>query len=107
DPIDLQLYFDEKLDIHHVFPQKWCADNDVKTKLMDCVVNKTPLSARTNRVIGGRAPSRYLSKLEKKAGVKPERMREILESHLINTEALRDDDFDSFFQARAAALLER
>lgn len=107
DPIDLQLYFDEKVDVHHVFPQKWCQDNNVKHKLMDSVVNKTPLSARTNRIIGGSAPSHYLSKLEKKAGVKPQRMDEILESHLIDHEALRVNDFTSFFEARVAALLAR
>jgi hypothetical protein len=107
DPIDLQLYFDEEVDIHHIFPQKWCEDNNIRHKLMDCVVNKTPLSARTNRVIGGNAPSHYLAKLEKKAGMKPQRMAEILESHVIDSEALRDDDFESFFEARTVALLAR
>jgi len=105
DPIDLQLYFDEEVDIHHIFPQKWCEENDVRPKLMDCVVNKTPLSARTNRVIGGSAPSRYLAKLEKKAGISTRRMAEILGSHHIDAEALREDDFDEFFEARTAKLV--
>lgn len=24
DPIDVQMYFDDKIDIHHIFPQDWC-----------------------------------------------------------------------------------
>lgn len=107
DPIDLQLYFDEKVDIHHIFPQQWCEHNGIKHKLMDSVVNKTPLSARTNRVIGGRAPSKYLSKLERKAGVGSERMDEILGSHVVDPESLRKDEFVAFFQARSGALLKR
>lgn len=107
DSIDLQTYFDESIDIHHIFPQKWCEENGIKRKKMDCVVNKTPLSAHTNRVIGGRAPSKYLSKLEKKAGLQPDRMAEILESHLIDANALLSDDFNSFFESRSSALLNR
>ena len=42
-----QSYFDDKIDIHHIFPQRWCRSNDVKTKRCDCIVNKTPLSAKT------------------------------------------------------------
>jgi hypothetical protein len=57
-------------------------------------------STLLNRVIAGNAPSHYLAKLEKKAGMKPQRMAEILESHVIDSEALRDDDFDSFLEAR-------
>ena len=34
-------------------------------------------------------------------------MNEILRSHLIDPVALRGDDFDTFFQARKEALLDR
>jgi len=33
-------------------------------KVYDTVINKTPLSYRTNRIIGGVAHSKYLAKLE-------------------------------------------
>jgi hypothetical protein len=106
-PIDVQTYFDEKIDIHHLFPQKWCEEHDIDPKRRDCVVNKAPLSARTNRKIGGNAPSAYLPTVQKSAGIDLDRMDAILRSHLIEPGALRADDFDAFFQARAAALLER
>ncbi len=56
-PIDVTESFDESVDIHHVFPQHWCQNNGVEAQRCDSIVNKTPISATTNRIIGGRAPS--------------------------------------------------
>jgi hypothetical protein len=103
---DLQTYFDERTDIHHIFPQVWCKAKGIDAKRCDSVVNKTPISAKTNRKIGGNAPSVYLAGLQK-ATVEPGRMDEILASHLIDPSALRADDFAPFFEARSQALLER
>lgn len=107
DTIDIQTYFDEKIDIHHVFPQKWCKDASIDRGRYDSIVNKTPLSARTNRIIGGNAPSSYLAKMEKQAGITPDRMNDILRSHVIDTASLRADKFDAFFEARSEAMLDR
>jgi hypothetical protein len=104
---DLQRYFNERTDIHHIFPQAWCKAKGIDAKRCDSIVNKTPISARTNRMIGGKAPSVYLAELQKTAGITPARMDEILRSHLIDPAALRADDFDRFFQARSQALLEK
>jgi hypothetical protein len=106
-PYDIQTYFDERIDIHHIFPQAWCRANGINAKRCDCVVNKTPISARTNRMIGGNAPSQYLARLQKSAGIEPARMDEILPTHLIDPAALRVDDFDRFFYARSQSLLEK
>lgn len=106
-PIDTQTYSEEKIDIHHIFPQAWCKAKRIDSKHCDCIVNKAPISAKTNRMIGGNAPSVYLPKVEKSADIKSERMDEILQSHVIDPVPLRADDFDRFFQARAKALLER
>jgi len=70
-------------------------------------LNKTPLSAKTNRMIGGSAPSNYLGRIWKSAGVTPTRMDSILESHVIEPAALRSDDFLAFFKTREKALLDR
>jgi hypothetical protein len=104
---DLQTYFDERTDIHHIFPQAWCKAKGIDPKRCDSIVNKTPISAKTNRKIGGNAPSVYLAGLQKSHGIAPARMDEILRSHLIDPAALRADDFDRFFQARSQALLAR
>jgi hypothetical protein len=106
-PLTLQTYFDERIDIHHIFPQKWCKERKLDKKVYDCVVNKTPISAKTNRMIGGNAPSVYLPRLQKTAEIESARMDEILASHLIDPASLRVDDFETFLQVRSSALLDR
>ena len=62
---DHTVFFGENVDIHHIFPQEWCKKHGIKPNVFDSIINKTPLSYRTNRIIGGVAPSEYLAKLEK------------------------------------------
>ncbi|MGO2133220.1 MAG: hypothetical protein ACTH3D_10035 [Halomonas sp.] len=73
----------------------------------DAIINKTPISARTNRMIGGDAPSQYLARLQNHQQVQlsDEAMNAILEGHRIPTDALRADDFDAFYQQRKRLLL--
>ena len=54
-----------------------------RSERCDCIVNKTALSAKTNRMIGGITPSAYLSRVQKNAGITPARMDEILASRLV------------------------
>ena len=98
----IQVYFDESVDIHHVFPQQWCRENGIEAERCDSIINKTPLTARTNRSIGGQAPSEYLEYIEAK--VPRDKLDEYLRTHLIDPAHLRDDDFDGFFAARQSAL---
>lgn len=106
-PIDTLKNFDSPIDIHHIFPRHWCQKNGIKRELYDSVINKTPLSAKTNRQIGSNPPSIYLAKIQKDTGISEAKMDELLRSHVIDPVALRADDFDAFFQARQKALLER
>lgn len=100
------IFFDESVDIHHIFPQDWCKKQGIDKSVFDSIINKTPLTARTNRIIGGTAPSVYLAAIEKES---PETGRESfddrLRSHLIDPELLRADDFPSAYRARQAALV--
>jgi hypothetical protein len=105
--ITTQMYFDDKIDIHHVFPQAYCKKHGIPANRYDCIINKTPISAKTNRIISGNAPSVYLEKLKKQSGIADDRMQEILASHVISPSHLEQDDFDGFFEMREAALLER
>lgn len=115
-PYDMAVFFDEDVDIHHIFPQKWCQEHGKDKKIWDSVLNKTPLGYRTNRSIGGVAPSIYLQKLEDglrtTAGqvITPAIARESLHrfvgSHGIDAERLRADDFEGFIEERRRALLE-
>jgi hypothetical protein len=96
-----------KLDIHHIFPQDWCEKQGITRKVYNTVVNKTPLSYKANRMIGGVAPSLYLAKLQRHEQVKFDdaAMDAILRSHAIDPALLRADDFHAFYAARKQALL--
>jgi conserved hypothetical protein len=96
------------LDIHHIFPQDWCEKNGIKRAVYNSAVNKTPISYKANRMIGGSAPSIYLAKLQmhKQVQLTEEEMNEIVGSHLIDTTALRANNFESFYKARKAALVK-
>ncbi|MGB4517406.1 MAG: DUF262 domain-containing protein [Dethiobacteria bacterium] len=105
--IDFSTYFSESIDIHHIFPVAWCVKNGISKDDYNCIVNKTPLSARTNRIIGGEAPSRYLVRLQKQAGVSEKEFQDILKSHVLSPEFLYADDFVSFFNDRKEKILQR
>jgi len=95
------------IDIHHIFPRKWCEDHGVSPRVYNAIINKTAISAKANRKIGGNAPSIYLNQLQTDAAVQLDdaAMDEILRSHEIDPQLLRSDEFDQFFQTRKAALL--
>jgi hypothetical protein len=106
DAIALTSYFDLDIDIHHIFPRAYCEKAGLPRERWNSVVNKAPLSARTNRIIGGHKPSTYLATLEKAHSVEAHRLDEILRSHLIEPVALRNDAFDIFIRDRAVKLLD-
>lgn len=107
DSIDLQCWFEDRIDIHHIFPQDWCIRKGIDARRCDSIVNKTPLAARTNRIISNNAPSGYLVRIQRSAGIDDDALDQVLRSHQIDPAALRNDDFDAFFKLREAALLER
>jgi hypothetical protein len=100
------------LDIHHIFPQDWCRKQGIPRKRWNSIINKTPISYKANRMIGGAAPSLYLQKLQhhKQVQLNDASMNELIESHLISAQTLRSDDFNAFYsdrKARLLALIER
>lgn len=104
-PIDLNTYFNNAIDIHHIFPRVWCEARELPKAVWNSVVNKAPLAAGTNRFISGDAPSVYLGRIERKKQVAPVDLDRFLVSHLIPVAELRADAFDAFIRARASALL--
>lgn len=105
-PVDIMTFFNERIDIHHIFPRKWCEEQGIKPAVYNSIVNKTALSKRSNIIIGGNAPSRYLRLIEEKQGIKPSTLDDILRTHLIDPAFLRADDFHAFFETRIKALSE-
>jgi hypothetical protein len=94
------------LDDHHIVPASWGKKN-LKDNLIGTILNRTPLTADTNRhVIGDRLPNAYLPELIKQNGENT--VRSILESHFISPAGLaillRDpftpDDYEAFISER-------
>ena len=103
--IDVRAYMEQAIDIHHVFPRHWCVQHSVEPGVANCIVNKTALDARTNRRIGGSAPSVYLSRMEAGDGIQPHVLDSFLRSHDIDPAALRRDEFGLYFNKRFESLL--
>jgi hypothetical protein len=109
-PFDQTVFFDENVDIHHVFPEAWCKQKGIKPEVYNSIINKTPLSARTNRIIGGVAPSAYLARLEKGGErippIETQRLESILRTHELDVGLMQANDFDAFFKDRRERLLK-
>lgn len=98
---------DKWIDIHHIFPRKWCDEKGYSPRVYNSIINKTAISYRANRKIGGSAPSKYLVQIQEDRAVQlgTQPMDEILKTHLIDPAHLRQDDFEKFYEARKLSLL--
>jgi hypothetical protein len=104
--LDMVQYSSLGTDIHHIFPKHWCGENGIDDERRESIVNKSAITARTNRAIGGSAPSAYLEKVESRAQIPSSRLEELLDGHLVTAAYLREDDFDGFFVNRRERLCE-
>lgn len=108
-PYDQMVFFDENVDIHHIFPEAWCKNQKIEPGIYNSIVNKTPLASATNRMLGGVAPSAYLERLtkgnENNPPIAADRLSAILKSHEINEALLASNDFNSFMDHRRSRLL--
>ena len=105
DPIEITSYFDLAIDIHHIFPKAYI-QGKYDRRLWNSSVNKVPLAAKTNRIIGGKAPSIYLAKIESQYKLDRARLEAILHTHKIDPDLLWSNDFEAFIRQRAASLLD-
>ena len=98
-----------KLDIHHIFPKARCETKGIAPKRYDSILNKTPISYKANRMIGGKAPSEYLTQLQSHKSVQLDDrgMDSILASHCLDPSPLRGNDFDKFIETRRRLLVDR
>ncbi len=103
--IDIATYFNNAIDIHHIFPRAYCERSSLPREKWNSIVNKAPIAAGTNRFIGGEAPSSYLSRIVHHKHVAVASLDDFLRSHAIPIAELRADSFDMFIQKRAIALL--
>lgn len=104
--MSIATYTLESTDIHHIFPQSYCEKMNLPKEKWNSVVNKTMISATTNRTIGGVAPSEYIQKLFRKNG-DTNSVVEAIGTHKIDFDLLNTDKFEDFINDRAIKLLDR
>ncbi len=105
----LELDIEEvAIDVHHIFPKKWCEERKIKPSSFNSILNKTPISYKANRMIGGKAPSIYLADIQnhKQVGLSDEKMNNTLKSHCIDPESLRSDNYELFLAKRKEQLIQ-
>jgi hypothetical protein len=89
----------------HIFPRAKFG----KEEKIDSILNRTLISAQSNRIKSDRKPSEYLSLFLRHHG-REERLLETLQSHLISREAykaMKCDDFQAFIKARRQAFIQK
>lgn len=102
----------DDLDDHHIVPKSWGKREEIGLgSAVDTILNRTPLTADTNRnVVGDRLPNEYLPELMAASGEAS--VRATLETHFISPAAfailLRDpfatEDFEAFLAERQRTL---
>lgn len=97
-----------KLEIHHIFPRRWCDERGIEPKRYNSILNKTPISYKANRMIGGRAPSEYLRQIQghKTVQLDDSEMDALIATHYVVPSLLRGDDYEGFVESRRRLLLE-
>lgn len=81
----LAPHYDD-LDDHHIIPSSWSEKEQLRDVSMDTILNRTPLTAETNRyVIRNRLPNEYLPEMIASSG--EALVRDIFASHLVSPKA--------------------
>ena len=107
EPLSYADFHTKPIDIHHIFPRRWCekdANPTIPRGLVDSIINKTPIDRYTNHMLGGRAPSKYLPILRE--SIDNAKLERILNAHWINPERLENDDFGHCFVERGQEMLD-
>ena len=102
-----EIYLEERSDIYHIFPQDYCMKMNFDKKKWNSIINKTPLFFSTNRYIGGVAPSEYINKVIRNKNISEDELKNFIETHLINYELLKDNNFEIFIKDRAINILNK
>ncbi len=58
-------------------------------------------------MIGGYAPSEYVSRIQNSAAINADQLDDHLRTHLIDPSLLRTDNFTAFIESRQTQLLQR
>jgi len=96
---------ERKIDSHHIFPRAYLVDLKKKSSA-ELILNRALIDSDTNKAIGKKAPSTYLSTMRDTYG--PEKLADVLDSHAIKCDeeaGLANNNYEQFLMERLDAVV--
>ncbi|WIM68683.1 DUF262 domain-containing protein [Corynebacterium breve] len=88
-----------------IFPRPFCAATGVRPELAESVVNRTPMGRRTEIMIDGGAPNRYIRRMQSKSIMEDDEFDAVVATHEVNPDTLFNGDIERFFRERRERFL--
>lgn len=99
-PFDAGTYEELQPRFDTVFPAEFCSRIGARQDASASVLNRTPMGRRTEMVIEGNEPKRYLPRLQSKSLLDDAEFDAVIEGHEINPEHLLGSKWEAFLQDR-------
>ncbi|MBV7301100.1 DUF262 domain-containing protein [Corynebacterium sp. TAE3-ERU2] len=91
---------------HYIFPPRWCAEQGVDPVLYNSVLNRAPMGRRTQVVISGTPPSRYLPRVQSKSIMEDAEFDAVLATSMLRPEYLHAAKAEEFFSDRRRQVVQ-
>ena len=99
-PFTRHTFEDLKPGFFPIFPLSWCQRHGVSAVLANSVLNRTPMGKRTEVVLDGHSPERYLPRVQSKSIMEDAEFDSVLASHELEPELLTSKTAYQFFADR-------
>lgn len=99
-PFTRHTFEDLKPGFFPIFPLSWCQRHGVSAVLANSVLNRTPMGKRTEVVLDGHSPERYLPRVQSKSIMEDAEFDRVLASHELQPELLTSKTAYQFFANR-------
>ncbi len=99
-PFNRHTFEDLKPGFFPIFPLSWCQRHGVSAVLANSVLNRTPMGKRTEVVLDGHSPERYLPRVQSKSIMEDAEFDSVLASHELQPELLTSKSAYQFFADR-------
>ncbi|MDO5031472.1 DUF262 domain-containing protein [Corynebacterium sp.] len=99
-PFNRRTFEELKPGFFPIFPLNWAKRHGVSEVLAESILNRTPMGKRTEVVLDGYSPERYLPRVQSKSIMEDREFDEVLASHELDPELLTASKAAQFFQDR-------
>lgn len=100
-----ETYADLAPSFEPIFPRTWCQDNGIETVLAASILNHTPMGKRTEVVLAGFNPTRYLPRVQSKSVMEDDEFDAVLASHELDPALLHSSRAREFFEDRRRRII--